>query len=91
MATQKPQSVLKEVRTALTEYYALLCAMPHMDWTCLHIPPSAGWSNVDTETLKATGRSEAAIDFLRHLPYLTPCQNNDAAWVVGANNHYCAL
>lgn len=72
--------ILENVKTAMMQYYTLLCTMPHMDPTCLHMPPSTGWSILDIEAL--SGRSEAAINFLRHLPYLTPCYNYEAAWLV---------
>lgn len=72
------EMVLDRVKSAMIEYYTLLCSMPHMEPACLRIPPPSGWSSIDTEALLSSGRSEAAIDFLCHIPYLAPCQNSKA-------------
>lgn len=75
--------VLDEVKTAMIEYYTLLSRMPHFPEDSLLLPPPEGWPDVDVETLRTLGRSDAAIEFVRHLPCLKPCVNSERAWIVG--------
>lgn len=74
--------VLNDVKTAMMEYYTLLCRMPHFPPDSLLLPPPGGWPKVDVETLRTLGRSDAAIEFARHLPCLKPCIGSESAWIV---------
>lgn len=66
----------------MLEYYTLLARMPHYASDGLELPPPGGWPDLDVEGLKALGRSDAAIEFVRHLPCLKPCLNCERAWIV---------
>lgn len=54
----------------MADYGAALCRMPHVEPDALHHPPHEGWDGIDVITLKARGKSDDAIEFVRHLPYL---------------------
>jgi len=45
--------------------------MPHVQPDALRCPPPEGWPDVDVDTLKAREKLDDAIEFIRHLPYLT--------------------
>lgn len=81
--------VLEEVRAAMIEYYSVLSEMPHFPPDSLLIPPQVGWPNVDVDELKTKGMSDAAIEFVRHLPYLEPCANSERAWIVSLMSFDC--
>jgi len=59
----------------MLEFFTLLCTMPHIQPNALRQPPAGGWPNIDAEVLRARGKADEAIDFLRHLP----CLVNDSA------------
>lgn len=63
-------SILEKTQKALLEYYTFLTTLPHINPDALQIPPPAGWPDVCAKTLRAQGRTEDAIEFLRHLPCL---------------------
>lgn len=54
----------------MANYGAALCQMPHVEPDALRHPPPEGWDDIDVITLKARGKSDDAIEFVRHLPYL---------------------
>ena len=44
--------------------------MPHVGPGPVRLPPPDGWSDVDVETLKSRGKTDDAIELIRHLPCL---------------------
>jgi hypothetical protein len=59
------------LQTAILSFYTTLARMPHIPVDSVSQPPPSGWKTIDIEALRARGKSDQAIDFLRHLPYLT--------------------
>lgn len=68
--TRDLTDVLKTVQTAMLKYFTLLSRMPHIQPGALRQPPVDGWPSVNTEKLQAMGKTNEAIEFLRHLPCL---------------------
>lgn len=62
----------------IAEYYRFLTRLPHISPSWLHFPPESGWSSIDEETLRQRGRSDRAIQLLKHLPYFQkPAESPD--------------
>jgi hypothetical protein len=61
-----------EVVDALTAFYQQVIKHLALDGPELKISPDEGWTSIDAEALREDGKSEAVIDFLRHIPYLEP-------------------
>lgn len=59
-----------ETVKAILTFYQQLIKHPYLDESALKIPPANGWDTIDTEALRALGKTGAVIDLLRHLPYL---------------------
>lgn len=56
---------------AISDYYRFLTRLPHINPDNLAFPPKPhGWQTINETELKARGRPDEAIEFLRHLPYL---------------------
>lgn len=65
-----PVEMRQALAQALLDYFTVLVRMPHVEPDIVRVPPPEGWPGVDTSTLQARGKTEEAIDFIRHLPCL---------------------
>ena len=63
-----PAQTAKAVKLAMMDFLEVLCSMPHMNPDSWTKPPQGGWSGIDDAALRARGKTDAAIDFLRQLP-----------------------
>lgn len=59
-----------EIIAALTAFYQEVIKQPGLNDSALKIPPAAGWDTLNPATLRSAGKSEEAIEMLRHIPYL---------------------
>lgn len=58
------------VISALTAFYQQVAKHTHVDESALKMPPVAGWGDeIDSKALRELGKTEAVIDFLKHIPY----------------------
>ncbi|KAJ3962717.1 hypothetical protein N0V92_000509 [Colletotrichum tropicale] len=65
----------RDVAQGLTQFYTKLATAPYLSPDNIQQPPPEGWSDteLDVDGLRNTlGRSNTAVDLLRHLPYLRP-------------------
>ncbi|KAL0939157.1 uncharacterized protein CTRU02_205767 [Colletotrichum truncatum] len=67
------------IAKSLTKYYETLARACYFSPTDIQSPPPEGWSDseLDIDALRSLGRSDKAIDFLRHLPYIKPLKNSN--------------
>lgn len=71
-----------EIIAAIQDFYELLIKLPYIEPNALVLPPMEGWSGVDAQKLRDRGKTEAVIEFLRHLPYLrAPAPGR--RWMIG--------
>lgn len=70
LGTSAASALRDIVSRAMANYGAALCRMPHVEPDAFRHPPPEGWEGVDVDTLKARGKSDDGIEFVRHLPYL---------------------
>lgn len=73
--TKASADMLRMVQDAMLGFLTALSRMPHVQPDSLKLPPPEGGSGIDVDTLKARGKTDEAIDFLRHLPYLVHGSN----------------
>lgn len=59
-----------EIINAMLAFYQQVIRHPYLEDTTLKIPPSSGWTTIDSADLREMGKSEAVIELLRRLPYL---------------------
>lgn len=72
----------EEVIAAVQDFYELLIKLPYIEPNALVFPPAEGWAGVDAEALRGRGKTEEAIELLRHLPYLSaPAAGR--RWMIG--------
>lgn len=65
---------------AVRDYYAFLCTM-YLDPARVAEPPPGGWPEITAERFRHMHKSDAVIDLLRHLPYIsTTEQDPDVAY-----------
>ncbi|KAK1573945.1 uncharacterized protein LY79DRAFT_524807, partial [Colletotrichum navitas] len=65
----------REVAQGLAHFYTKLSTTPYLSPNDIQHPPPEGWSDaeLDMDGLRTTlGRSNTAVDLLRHLPYVRP-------------------
>lgn len=63
--------MLGDIQRAMLEFFSVLCTMPHIDADAVRVPPSPqGWSNIGDDELRLRGKTEDALNFVRHLPCL---------------------
>ncbi|KAE9581548.1 hypothetical protein CGCF415_v010341 [Colletotrichum fructicola] len=65
----------RDVAQGLTQFYTKLATTPYLSPDDIQHPPPEGWtdSELDVDGLRTIlGRSDTAVDLLRHLPYLRP-------------------
>ncbi|KAH0429126.1 hypothetical protein CcaCcLH18_08623 [Colletotrichum camelliae] len=55
---------------AITSYYELIARL-QWDETSLEYPPPGGWPQITRESFASLGVTDAVIDLLRHIPYIT--------------------
>lgn len=68
--TEMSSTNLAEIIDALTAFYQQVAKHPHVGDAVLKLPPAAGWGDeIAVEALRASGKTEAVIDFLKHIPY----------------------
>ncbi|KAL3295476.1 alpha beta hydrolase fold protein [Colletotrichum asianum] len=71
----KSVSFHRDVAQGLAQFYTKLATTPYLPPDDIQNPPPEGWtdSELDVDGLRTTlGRSDTAVDLLRHLPYLRP-------------------
>ncbi|KAI0869833.1 hypothetical protein GGS24DRAFT_137694 [Hypoxylon argillaceum] len=63
-----------EICSKIQQFYRQIIRLPYLndDDGTLIIPPPEGWSSINT----TAGKTEIAVDLLRHLPYLRPNPTN---------------
>jgi hypothetical protein len=61
-----------EVVASVTDYYNFLITRLHFEPSDLKAPPPTGWPRITQARLAFLGKSDKAIDLLKHLPYLLP-------------------
>lgn len=60
---------------AVTSFYKTLTQFPYLSPSAIATPPPSGWNSSEARSLlQREGKSDAVVDLLNHLPYLT----NDA-------------
>lgn len=61
----------------IQRHYDLLVRAAYLDPSIIQQPPPSGWTEQDimADVLRVLGRSEAVIDLLRHLPYISAPRN----------------
>lgn len=70
--------MLRETQAAMLEFFAVLIRMPHVENGMIQNPGPDGWLNVNVDALTSHGKLAAAIDVLRHLPYIVSTSRNGA-------------
>ncbi|KAI0467971.1 hypothetical protein F4859DRAFT_221230 [Xylaria cf. heliscus] len=60
----------EEIIAAVYKIYSAIIRLPYIDPDALVLPPSDGWSGVNTDELRKRGKTEEVIELLRYLPYL---------------------
>lgn len=66
-----------EIARGLAQFYTKLTQAPYLSPDSIQNPPPEGWSDeeLDVDGLQTIlRRSDAVVDFLRHLPYLKPME-----------------
>lgn len=66
-----------ETIAAITGYYQQFVKMPYLEPSALRLAPEGGWTSINVNELKKRGRTDEAINLLRHLPYL---ENSGASY-----------
>jgi hypothetical protein len=61
-----------EVVASVTDFYNFLVTHLHFEPSDLKTPPPTGWPKITQARFDFLGKSDKAIDLLRHLPYLPP-------------------
>lgn len=69
------------IQRAMLDFFSVLCSMPHINPGALRIPPPEGWQNVGDTELRARGKTEDAINFIRHLPCLVHETGDEPPWL----------
>ncbi|AEO62988.1 uncharacterized protein THITE_2107819 [Thermothielavioides terrestris NRRL 8126] len=60
------------VAAGLLSYYKLLAELPYLPQDVIATPPEPdGWPEEDRAKFRRLGKSDAAVDLLCHIPYLT--------------------
>lgn len=60
-----------ETVAAITDFYKFYLRLPYVSPDALVLAPEgSGWPDINTTELRSRGRSDEAIELLRHLPYL---------------------
>jgi hypothetical protein len=59
-----------EIIDAVLAFYQQVIRHPYLDDAALKIPPTSGWDSIKSADLRNSGKSEAVIELLKHLPYL---------------------
>lgn len=68
---QPTTSSRDEIIAAITDFYKFYIQLPYLDSDALvFAPENDGWPNVNAAELRTRGRSDEAVELLRHLPYL---------------------
>jgi hypothetical protein len=68
---QSSTSSHDEIIAAITDFYKFYIRLPYLDSNALvFAPENTGWPSVNATELRNRGRSDEAIELLRHLPYL---------------------
>jgi hypothetical protein len=68
---QSSTSSRDEIIATITDFYKFYIRLPYLDSNALvFAPENDGWPDVNATELRTRGRSEEAIELLRHLPYL---------------------
>lgn len=57
---------------AITSFYETLTTFPYLSPSAISTPPPSGWNSPEARgLLQREGKSEAVLDIVNHLPYLT--------------------
>lgn len=66
----------EELAAELLSYYEFLTTM-YLPEDCLKRPPKGGWPSVTAERLAFLGKTDAVIDLLKHIPYISQDVEDD--------------
>ena len=69
VSNTEPVQSLQHIIDTISDYYRFLTRLPHINFNSLVFPPPSGWPGINESELRARGRTNEAINFLRHLPY----------------------
>lgn len=69
-AAEAARKMLQDIKCRMQEFFNVLIRMPHIEPDALRLPPETGWENVGDTRLRARGKTEGAINFLKQLPCL---------------------
>ena len=76
LTTRRARSeMLEAIHAAMLDFYVELSRMPHIQPDSVRQPPALGWDSLDADALRSRGKTEEAIDFVRHLPCPGPKSN----------------
>ncbi len=59
------------IAAALLAYYRRLTELPHLPEDAIALPPPGGWPEEDRAKFGRLGKSEAVVDLLCYIPYIT--------------------
>lgn len=66
-----PKHSRDETVAAITDFCKFYIRLPYLNPDALVLAPKdSGWPNIDATELKARGKTDDAIELLRHLPYI---------------------
>lgn len=59
-----------QIAAQLLSYYEFLVTM-YLPEDCLKRPPDGGWPQITAERLEWLGKTDAVVDLLKHIPYIS--------------------
>jgi len=69
--TEAPGYSRDEVVAEITSFYQFLVTL-YIPSEAIIYPPPGGWPEITSQRLSVLGKNDTAIDFIRHLPFISP-------------------